>query len=41
MLAKKPAAASIGVKSIKDPTPGADGVDWDTLNSLPHMKSAD
>ena len=41
MLAKKPAAAAIGVKSIKDPTPGADGVDWDTLNSLPHMKSAD
>ncbi len=41
MLAKKPAATSIGVKSIKDPTPSADGVDWDTLNSLPHMKSAD
>lgn len=41
MLAKKPAAAAIGVKSIKDPTPSADGVDWDTLNSLPHMKSAD
>ncbi len=41
LLAKKPAAAAIGVKSIKDPTPSADGVDWDTLNSLPHMKSAD
>jgi hypothetical protein len=41
MLAKKPAAPAVGVKSIKDPTLRADGVDWDTLNSLPHMKSAD
>jgi signal peptide peptidase SppA len=41
ILAKKPAAAPVGIKSEKDPAASVDGVDWDTLNSLPHMKSAD
>jgi signal peptide peptidase SppA len=41
LLAKKPAAAPVGIKSEKDPAASVDGVDWDTLNSLPHMKSAD
>ena len=41
LLAKKPAAAPVGIKSEKDPAARVDGVDWDTLNSLPHMKSMD
>lgn len=41
LLAKKPAVVPVGIKSEKDPAVSTDGVDWDTLNSLPHMKSAD
>jgi signal peptide peptidase SppA len=41
LLAKKPSAAPVGIKSEKDPAVIADGVDWDTLNSLPHMQSAE
>ncbi len=38
ILSQKPAAAGIGIKSAKDPSPSDDGVDWATLNSLPHMQ---
>ena len=38
ILSQKPAAAGIGIKSAKDPSPSSDGVDWATLNSLPHMQ---
>jgi len=38
ILAKKPATAPIGIKSAQDPHATDDGVDWATLNSLPHMQ---
>ena len=38
ILSQKPAAAGIGVQSAKDPSLSDDGVDWATLNSLPHMQ---
>ena len=38
ILSQKPAAAGIGVQSAKDPSTSDDGVDWATLNSLPHMQ---
>ena len=38
ILSQKPAAAGIGIKSAKDPSPSDDGVDWATLNSLPHLQ---
>ena len=38
MLASKPAVAPSGVKTTSDKTPSPDGVDWDLLNSLPHMQ---
>ena len=38
ILSQKPAAAGIGVKTSKDPHASDDGVDWATLNSLPHMQ---
>lgn len=42
ILASRPAAAAIGAIS-NDPTSDIknDGVDWDTLNSLPHMQEED
>jgi len=39
LLAAKPAEKPAGVKTDGDPAAAsADGVDWETLNSLPHMK---
>ena len=38
ILSKKPAAAPVGIQSAKDPSTTDDGVDWATLNSLPHMQ---
>jgi len=38
MLAAKPAVAPSGVKTASDKTPSPDGVDWELLNSLPHMQ---
>ena len=38
ILSKKPATAPIGIKSAQDPSETDDGVDWATLNSLPHMQ---
>ena len=39
LLAARPGTTPVGVLSKKDPVPGKnDGVDWDLLNSLPHMQ---
>jgi protease-4 len=38
ILSKKPATAPVGIKSASDPSATDDGVDWATLNSLPHMQ---
>jgi len=38
ILSKKPATAPVGIKSASDPSATDDGVDWVTLNSLPHMQ---
>jgi hypothetical protein len=38
LLAAKPAVAPSGVKTASDKTPSPDGVDWEVLNSLPHMQ---
>jgi protease-4 len=38
ILSRKPASAPVGIKSDKDPVVSDDGVDWETLNSLPHMQ---
>jgi hypothetical protein len=38
LLAAKPAVAPSGVKTASDKTPSPDGVDWETMNSLPHMQ---
>jgi len=38
LLAAKPAVAPSGVKTASDKTPSPDGVDWELLNSLPHMQ---
>lgn len=41
ILAARPGAAPVGILSKKDPDPKTDdGVDWETLNSLPHMQEA-
>jgi len=37
-MAAKPAVAPSGVQTKQDPVPSADGVDWATLNALPHMQ---
>ncbi len=37
-MAAKPAVAPSGVQTTHDATPSPDGVDWATLNSLPHMQ---
>ncbi len=37
-MAAKPAVAPAGVQTAHDITPSADGVDWATLNALPHMQ---
>lgn len=40
LIARKPGAAPAGQNAAPDPDPSKtnDGVDWDTLNSLPHMQ---
>ncbi|TSA33877.1 MAG: Clp protease ClpP [Porphyromonadaceae bacterium] len=38
ILAAKPAVAASGVQTAKDAVPSPDGVDWATLNALPHMQ---
>ena len=38
LLAAKPAVAPTGVQTASDKTPSPDGVDWELLNSLPHMQ---
>ena len=41
LLAKKPGTAAAGATTTEDPNKtSADGVDWETLNNLPHMKEA-
>lgn len=40
ILARKPGVKPAGVKSEMDRNPTVDGVDWDRLNSLPHMRDA-
>lgn len=41
LLAKKPAVQASGSQTTEDPDKtSADGVDWETLNNLPHMKDA-
>lgn len=42
LLAKKPGVKAEGASTDKDPEEkgSADGVDWETLNNLPHMKEA-
>lgn len=37
-MAAKPASTPQGVQTTQDPSRSADGVDWDLLNSLPHMQ---
>ncbi|MFA6128826.1 MAG: Clp protease ClpP [Bacteroidales bacterium] len=37
-MASKPAVAPSGVQTKQDPVPSSDGVDWATLNALPHMQ---
>lgn len=39
LLAKKPGSKPAGNKSEKDPETKDDGVDWETLNNLPHMQT--
>jgi protease-4 len=41
ILSKTPGVPSTGVQSKKDPSVKTDGVDWDTLNALPHMQDQD
>ena len=41
LLARKPGAKPSGVQSKKDPEMEDNGVDWETLNALPHMKETD
>lgn len=41
LLASKPGSKPAGTQGNKDPEVTNDGVDWDTLNSLPHMKEED
>lgn len=41
LLARKPGSKPAGVQGKKDPEVKDEGVDWDTLNSLPHMKEVD
>lgn len=41
LLAHKPGVKPSGIQSSKDPDMRDDGVDWETLNSLPHMKELD
>jgi len=41
ILSKNPGAHATGVKSEKDPAVKTDGVDWATLNALPHMQQED
>lgn len=41
LLASKPGSKPAGVQGKKDNDPKDDGVDWDTLNSLPHMQDID
>lgn len=41
ILSKNPGAPATGVKSEKDPAIKVDGVDWATLNALPHMQQED
>ncbi|KAF0198385.1 MAG: peptidase S14 ClpP [Bacteroidetes bacterium] len=41
LLAQKPGSKPSGVQGKKDPEVKDEGVDWDTLNSLPHMKEVD
>ena len=38
LLASKPGTKPAGVQGKKDNDPKDDGVDWETLNSLPHMQ---
>jgi protease IV len=38
LLAAKPGVAASGVQSKKDTIKTADGVDWETMNALPHMQ---
>jgi len=40
-LAQKPGAKPSGVQGKKDPEIKNEGVDWETLNALPHMKETD
>lgn len=40
ILSRKPGVKPAGVKSEMDRNPTVNGVDWDTLNSLPHMRDA-
>ena len=37
-MAAKPAVVPAGVQTAHDITPSPDGVDWATLNALPHMQ---
>lgn len=41
LIAQKPGAKPSGVHSKKDPDMEDNGVDWETLNALPHMKETD
>lgn len=41
LLASKPGSKPAGVQGRNDNDPKDDGVDWDTLNSLPHMQDID
>lgn len=41
LLAQKPGSKPAGVQGKKDPEMKDDGVDWDVMNSLPHMKEED
>ena len=38
ILASKPGVNAIGAQTNKDNNPTGDGVDWETLNALPHMQ---
>lgn len=41
ILSRRPGVKPAGVKSEKDDNPSADGVDYEKLNSLPHMQETD
>ena len=41
LLAQKPGVKPAGIQSKKDPEMKDDGVDWETLNNLSHMKDLD